>query len=72
MFKQFHSRHPVFAWAGEDAHPFFMSERHGHKRPGHKGAPGGGWGDQAHLCVPVTSNSCCWGCLPSVLNMVTN
>jgi hypothetical protein len=24
-----------------------LSERHGHKRLGHKGAPGGGWGDQA-------------------------
>jgi DNA-binding PadR family transcriptional regulator len=46
MFKQFHPRHPVLAWAGEETHPFFMSERHGHKRPGHKGAPGGGWGDE--------------------------
>jgi DNA-binding PadR family transcriptional regulator len=46
MFKQFHARHPALAWAGDDTHPFFMSERHGHKRSGHKDAPGGGWGDQ--------------------------
>lgn len=42
MFRQFHSRIPLPAWAGEGAgNQFFMSGRHGRK-----GSFGGGWGDE--------------------------
>jgi DNA-binding PadR family transcriptional regulator len=42
MFKQFHSRFFVPAWAGEvPSNQFFMSGRHGRR-----GSCGGGWGDK--------------------------
>jgi DNA-binding PadR family transcriptional regulator len=42
MFRQFHSRIPVPAWAGEGfSNQFFMSERHGRR-----GSFGGRWGDE--------------------------
>jgi DNA-binding PadR family transcriptional regulator len=42
MFRQFHSRIPLPAWAGEGpGNQFFMSGRHGHR-----GSFGGGWGDE--------------------------
>jgi DNA-binding PadR family transcriptional regulator len=42
MFRQFHPRFLVPAWAGEGhSNQFFMSGRHGHK-----GSFGGGWGDE--------------------------
>ncbi|MCC5637200.1 PadR family transcriptional regulator [Nostoc sp. CHAB 5844] len=42
MFKQFHQRHLVPAWAGEaSGNQFFMSGRHGRR-----GASSGGWGDK--------------------------
>ena len=42
MFSPFHPRFSVPAWAGEGpVNPFFMSRRHGHR-----GAFGGGWGDE--------------------------
>lgn len=42
MFRPFHSRIPVPAWAGEaPGNPFFMSGRHGRR-----GSFGGGWGDE--------------------------
>jgi DNA-binding PadR family transcriptional regulator len=44
MFRQFHSPFAAPAWAGAGgSHPFFRGERHRHN---HKGATGGGWGDQ--------------------------
>ena len=42
MFRPFHSRTPVPAWAGEGfGNRFFMSGRHGGR-----GSSGGGWGDE--------------------------
>lgn len=42
MFRPFHSRFLVPAWAGEaPGNPFFMSGRHGRR-----GSFGGGWGDE--------------------------
>jgi DNA-binding PadR family transcriptional regulator len=42
MFRPFHSRSLVPAWAGEGlGNPFFMSGRHGHR-----GSSGNDWGDQ--------------------------
>lgn len=42
MFRPFHSRTPVPAWAAEGlGNPFFMSGRHGRR-----GSSGGGWGDE--------------------------
>lgn len=42
MFRQFHPRSFVPAWAGEvPSNRFFMSGRHGHR-----GSFGGGWGDE--------------------------
>ena len=42
MFKQFHDRFLVPAWAGEGlGYQFFMSRRHGHE-----GSFGRGWGDE--------------------------
>ena len=42
MFRPFHPRSFVPAWAGEGlGNPFLMSGRHGHK-----GSSGGDWGDQ--------------------------
>jgi DNA-binding PadR family transcriptional regulator len=44
MFKQFHPRFSVPAWAGEaPGNPFFMSGRHGH---GRRCSSGSGWGDE--------------------------
>ncbi|HBL14191.1 MAG TPA: PadR family transcriptional regulator [Cyanobacteria bacterium UBA11162] len=44
MFRPFHSRILVPAWAGEGLrNQFFMSGRHGH---GRRGSLGGGWGDE--------------------------
>jgi DNA-binding PadR family transcriptional regulator len=42
MFKQFHPRQLMSAWAGEGSgNQFFMSGRHGHR-----GSSGGSWGDE--------------------------
>jgi DNA-binding PadR family transcriptional regulator len=44
MFRQFHPRFSVPAWAGEGlGNQFFMSGRHGH---GRRGSSGGEWGDE--------------------------
>lgn len=44
MFRPFHSRSPIPAWAGESlGNHFCMSGRHGH---GRKGAFGSGWGNE--------------------------
>lgn len=48
MFRPFHPRSFVPAWAGEGSgNPFFMIGRHGHRGMfGGRGSFGGGWGDE--------------------------